>query len=526
MPWVLCAALLLAVAGPLHAAPAGAPLTDDELLDTIQEASFEFFIGEVDTSNGLVRDRSQSGSPASIASQGFALSSLCIGIERGWITREDGRYRVKKALTTYLNGPQGFLPDGYMGYRGLFYHFLDMGTGLRTWESELSTIDTALLMAGVLDAMEFFDGADPDEVAIRTIADSLYRRVDWEFMRNFGAGIRMGWKPENGFASFGTWIGYNEAMILYILALGSPTHAVPVSTWAVWTSGYSWQTQYGQTYVVFPPLFGHQYSHCWIDFRLYNDVYMTNKGIDYFENSRRATLAQQAYAVANPGGWTGYSANLWGLTASDYPGGYIARGAPPAQNDEGTVTPTAPGGSVPFAPEATIPVLRNLYENYPALWGPYGFKDAFNPTTSWYGTDYIGIDQGPIVMMIENYRTGSTWQRMMSNPYILTGLVRAGFVPVVGLDPVASPRGIDLAPAQPNPFRGRTSLSFKLPAESHVRLGVFDVSGRRVAGLIDGVLAAGTHTATFDAAGLPSGVYTCVLETGGAATVRRVVSLK
>jgi hypothetical protein len=216
--------------------PAGGPLTDTELLDTIQHAAFQFFLSESDTSNGLLRDRSQPGSPASIASNGFGFSALCIGVERGWITREDARYRVKKALNTYLNGPQGFQASGYMGYRGLFYHFLDMNTGLRTWTSELSTIDTALLMAGVLDAMEFFDGAHPDEVAIRTTADSLYRRVDWEFMRNFGAGIRLGWKPETGFSGFGNWIGYNEAMILYILAIGSPTHPVPTFTWNTWTS--------------------------------------------------------------------------------------------------------------------------------------------------------------------------------------------------------------------------------------------------------------------------------------------------
>jgi hypothetical protein len=518
--------LLAVPAVPVGAVPAGGPLTDTELLDTIQHAAFQFFLSESDTSNGLLRDRSQPGAPASIASNGFGFSALCIGVERGWITREDARYRVKKALNTYLNGPQGFQTSGYMGYRGLFYHFLDMNTGLRTWTSELSTIDTALLMAGVLDAMEFFDGTHPDEVAIRTTADSLYRRVDWEFMRNFGAGIRLGWKPETGFSGFGNWIGYNEAMILYILAIGSPTHPVPTFTWNTWTSGYSWQTLYGQTYVVFPPLFGHQYSHCWVDFRLTNDAYMNNKGITYFENSRRATLAQQAYAVANPGGWTGYGANLWGLTASDYPGGYVARGAPPAQNDEGTVTPTDPGGSVPFAPEATIPVLRNLYENYPALWGPYGFKDAFNPTQSWYGTDYIGIDQGPIVIMIENYRTGSTWKRMMSNPYVLAGLTGAGFVTNVSVEPPRSGPRIEMAPAQPNPFAGRTSLRFVLPSQTYVRLNVHDISGRRVAQLVDGVLPAGAHSATFDAANLPSGVYICKLEADGAATVRPVVHLK
>jgi hypothetical protein len=501
--------------------------TDQELLDIVQEAAFGFFWNEADTTTGLIRDRSQSGSPCSIASSGFGFSAICIGIERGWITREEGRTRTLRALETYWNAPQGFGTTGTSGYKGLFYHFLDMNTATRAWNSELSTIDTALLLAGMLDAMEFFDGTHADEVQIRALVDSIYRRVDWEFVRNFTAGIHLGWKPETGFSGYGLWKGYNEAMIMYILALGSPTHAVPNFTWNTWTSTYQWQTHYGQSYVNFPPLFGHQYSHCWIDFRLAKDSYMTSQGIDYFENSRRATLAQRAYSIANPLAHAGYSDSLWGITASDYPGGYIARGAPPAQNDDGTIAPTAPIGSLPFAPDEVMPVIRNMYDNYPLLWGPYGFRDAFNLNVNWYGPDYVGIDQGPIVIMIENYRTGSTWKRMMGNPYILDGLTDAGFTAIVSVDdPQSSMPGLELAPAQPNPFGERTLLRFNVAQRGKVRLSVFDVHGRLVSTLVDQVMEAGGHTATLNGEGLSPGVYVYVLESGGEVNARRVVRLR
>jgi hypothetical protein len=518
---LLAAALLAAMPG------AAAAQTTDQMLDTIQHAAFDYFWNEVNLANGLIRDRSTSGSPCSIASQGFGLSAICIGVERGWITRAQGRTRVLQALNTYWSQPQGPANSGTIGFRGLFYHFLDMTSATRTWDSELSTIDTALLLAGVLHAMEFFDGSDPDEVQIRALADQLYRRADWEFMRNFAAGIHMGWKPATGFGGFGLWVGYNEAMILYILALGSPTHPVPASTWTYWTSNYSWQTHYGQSYVNFPPLFGHQYSHCWIDFRLVNDAYMENRGITYFENSRRATLAQQAYCIDNPFDHAGYSDSLWGITASDFPGGYMARGAPPAQNDEGTITPTAPAASLPFAPEIVIPTLRNMHQNYPLLWGPYGFRDAFNLNPPvWYDPEYVGIDQGPIVIMIENYRSSSVWLRMMSNPYIQTGLQRAGFIQLADVEPGGAASDLDFAPARPNPFTRRTTLRFTLPEAAHARLDVFDVSGRRVATLVDERLPAGAHVATLDGRGLTSGVYLCVLEAGGKAALQRCVRLE
>jgi hypothetical protein len=219
-------------------------------------------------------------------------------------------------------------------------------------------------------------------------------------------------------------------MILYLLALGSPTFPVHTEAWTAWTSSYDWQTHYGQEFVVFPPLFGHQYSHVWIDFRNIQDPYMRDKGLDYFENSRRATLANRAYAIANPHGWTDYSENVWGLTASDIPSSYRARGAPPAESDDGTITPTAVGGSLAFTPRESLAALRHMYDTYRTrLWGPYGFKDAFNPSIKWFASDYLGIDQGPIVLMIENYRTGRIWNVFMRHAATQRGLARAEFVP-------------------------------------------------------------------------------------------------
>ena len=521
--FILALALVALVAAEARAQTTAA------LLDSVQHASFLYFWSEANPANGLIKDRSTSGSPASIAAVGFGLSSICVGIDHGWVSREAGRERVRTTLQTFWTEPQGSGANGFIGYKGLFYHFLDMTTAVRTWSSELSTIDTALLFAGILDCKQYFTGSDPAETEIRALADSIYYRADWEFMRNGQQGLYMGWKPGTGFSGFGLWRGYNEAMILYLLALGSPTHPVPATTWNYWMSGYLWMTQYGQTYVIFPPLFGHQYSHCWVDFRQRLDAFGRARNITYFENSRRATLAQRAYAIANPGHWVGYSDSLWGLTASDIRGGYSARGAPPAQNDDGTITPTAPIGSIAFAPDEVIPVVRNLFQNYPLLWGPYGFRDAFNLSLNpvWYDTDYLGIDQGPIVLMIENHLTGSVWNRFMLNPDIQTGLTRGGFTNVAGVgDPPLLAQQELLAWSQPNPFTRSTTVRFRLPAAGPVRLGVYDLAGRLVSHLLDETRPAGEHAVAWQPGSVPSGVYYVRLESGGQTVTKRCVKLQ
>lgn len=515
------AAAVVAVTLPLASARA---VDTAVLLDDIQHRGFDYFWNEANPANGLVKDRSTSGSPASIAAVGFGLSAICVGVDHGWVTRAAARARVLTTLNTFWNGPQGTATTGTIGYQGLFYHFLDMNTATRTWTSELSTIDTALLFAGIIDARQYFDQADPDEITIRAVADSITQRANWQFMYN-GIGIKMGWNPEG--SGFGTWVGYNEAMILYILAFGSPTHPVNQSAWFTWTSGYHFETHYGYSYVRFPPLFGHQYSHCWIDFRSIQDLYMRNQGITYFENSRRATLAQREYCIANPGGWTGYGPLLWGLTASDDPTGYVAHGAPPAQSDNGTITPTAPASSLPFAPEVVIPTLHNLYDSYPQLWGPYGFKDAFNLTVNWWDTDYLGIDQGPIVLMIENYLTQSIWSRFMTHPDVQLGLTRAGFTPATGVGPIATApaTGLQLAQNAPNPFRGATSVSYRLPSAGPATVVLYDLAGRRVRTLAEGSQAAGPHRVTVDGRGLPAGTYFYRLETAEGTVGRKLTVL-
>src|SRR5262245_899211 len=524
-------------------APAARAQTIDAILDSLQYGAFRYAWYQANPANGLIRDRSQSGSPCSIAAVGFGLSAICIGVDHGWVTRATAAARVRTTLETFWNGEQSTSATTAIGYQGFFYHFLDMNTALRmaSWDTELSTIDTALLLAGILDAKAYFTGPAADEVQIRMLADAINQRVNWPFMQNTSGinawSLRHGWKPATGFLMCGAttcdWIGYDEAMILYILALGSDSHplANPALAWGEWTSGYSWQTWSTYSYVNFPPLFGHQYSHCWIDFSHTHDAYMRGQGIDYFENSRRATLAQRAYAIANPPAGSGIGANLWGFTASDGPSGYAAHGAPPPQSYDGTVTPTAAISSIPFAPAEVIPVIQNLWTNYKSLfWGPYGFRDAMNlvQNPDWYDADVLGIDQGPIAIMIENYLNGRVWTRFMKLPEINLGMRRAGFVFPVSV-PVGGDgggAGLELAPATPNPFNDHTVLRYRLAATGPARLTVHDVTGRVVARLVDGEQGAGLHEVRLAAGDLPSGVYRCRLEAGGRSVECVVVRLR
>ncbi len=421
----------------------------DSFLDTLQSRTLQFFLDVTDSTTGLTPDRWPSSySPSSVAAVGFALTSYPISVERGIITRNQAAQRVLNTLRFLLKLEQSEKPDA-SGYKGFYYHFLTIKEGKRTWNCELSTIDTGLLMAGVLFCQTYFDRDTNIEKEIRQLADSLYRRIDWQWAMAGRNGITLGWTPERGFHS-DIWDGYDEAMILYILALGSPTYPVPESVWDAWTKPYLWAKFYGYEFISFAPLFGHQFSHCWIDFKGIHDEYMRGKGIDYFENSRRATYSQQAYAKENPGKFKDYSDTIWGFTACDGPKdtsfiidgksrkfeGYAARG--PSidwTNDDGTIAPTAAGGSINFAPEICIPTLkaiRNKYDNF--VFRKYGFIDAFNPTyrtpehpNGWFDNDYLGIDQGPIAIMIENYRNGFVWNVMKKNPYIIKGLKRAGF---------------------------------------------------------------------------------------------------
>jgi hypothetical protein len=442
------------------AAPASPPVegqTEAAFLDDVQQRTFRYFWETANPANGLVPDRWPTPSFSSVAAVGFGVTAYVVAVERGWITRAQARERVLATLRFFWNAPQTDRATETTGFRGFFYHFLDMQTGHRFASVELSTIDTGLLLMGLLTAQQYFAGSDAAEAEIRGLAESLYQRVEWDWASVRPPAISMGWTPQSGFIAH-DYDGYNEAMFLYVLAIGSPTHPIPGAAWDEYTSTYRWAEFYGQDHVNFEPLFGHHYSHAWIDFRGIQDAYMRARGSDYFENSRRATLAQRSYAVHNPSGWEGYGPNIWGLTASDGPGdfratiggrsrefhGYWARGAAAtAIRDDGTIAPTAAGGSVPFAPEVAIAALRAMRDGTGGnLYAQYGFKDAFNltlkeqglaqrgmvvPGVGWFDRDYLGIDQGPILLMIENYRTGLVWRLMRESPHVVRGLCRAGF---------------------------------------------------------------------------------------------------
>ena len=408
---------------------------EEAFLEIVERDTFNFFWKTTNPRNGLTPDRFPDPPFSSIAGVGFALTAYPVGAKRGYVSRAQAAERTLATLDFLWQAPQGPQPSGVSGHKGFFYHFLAMDTGRRYGESELSTIDTALLMAGVLFAQTYFVGESEIERKIRERAEEIYRRVDWKwaYSEKHKPLLSMGWYPDTGFISY-YWSGYSEAMILYLLALASPSHPIDVDAWNQWTATYKWEEFYGYPHVNFGPLFGHQYSHAWIDFRDIQDGYMKSKGIDYFINSRRATYSNRAYCIDNPGKWRGYNDLLWGLTASDGPHSYRARGSSADyRHDDGTVAPTAVGGSVPFAPEITVPTLKSFRDRFgQRIYGEYGFKDSFNLSHAgegggWFDDEYLAIDQGPILLMIENYRTGFVWEVMKKNEHVRNGLRRAGF---------------------------------------------------------------------------------------------------
>ncbi|MCB0664739.1 MAG: Tat pathway signal protein [Saprospiraceae bacterium] len=420
-------------------------------VEELKQRTFHFFWDLAYEHNLQIPDRHPTLRFSSIAGTGFGFTAYLVGAENGYITREEAADRTLKTLRVLTDLPQGPDSSGISGYKGFFYHFLTIDKALRYRNVELSSIDTGLLMAGILSAIEYFDADSPVEEEIRELGDALFRRVEWDWMYVNEDKLSMGWRPERGFIP-ASWDGYNEAMILLIMAMGSPTHPIPDDAWEGWTSTYQWGTFQDMEYLQFSPLFGHQYSHMYIDFRNIQDEYMRTKGIDYFENSRRATLANRAYCIENPGKFIGYGPDQWGLTACDGPAGldtlwqnepirfmtYSARGASAMRiRDDGTLAPTAAGGSVPFAPDECLSALKYMWENnYDNLVGEFGFKDAFNlsftftedtKNKGWFDHDYLGIDQGPILIQIQNHENELIWNLMKKNRYIREGLKKAGF---------------------------------------------------------------------------------------------------
>jgi hypothetical protein len=419
---------------------------DERMLRRLQHNSFNYFLNEVNRDNGLVLDKTALDWPASIAAVGMALTAYPIGVERNYIARSEAVQITLTTLRFFAASEQSEAEDA-TGYRGFYYHFLNMVSGKRAWECELSSIDTALLMAGVLVAQRYYDGVDPAEAEIRELAKLLYERVDWAWMLDGGQTICHGWRPGQGFLPF-HWEGYDEALILYVLALGSPTHPISPQSYEAWCASYEWKEIYGIQFLYAGPLFIHQMSHIWCDFRGIRDRFMSAQDIDYFENSRRATLVQQQYAIHNPLGFRHFGENVWGITASDGPGDhtkkidgvervfydYVARGVPFGP-DDGTVAPWAVAASLPFAPEIVVPALKYLSTLHMHLPNPYGFKASVNPEfqdharnlVGWVSPYHFGINEGPTVIMIENFQTEMIWTLMRGCEYLIDGLKAAGF---------------------------------------------------------------------------------------------------
>ena len=427
------------------------PLTEDVL--ELQQLEFRYFLDHTNAKNGLVADNTRADSPCSIAATGLGLSCHPVAVNNGWLKRADAAERVLTALRFFEHSPQGPEPD-VTGYKGFYYHFLEMKDGRRAGGCELSTVDSAFLLAGMLVAGAFFDADAPVEREIRETADALYRRADWQWALYGVPCNANGWPtktvedvtiihggtPEKGFISY-RYQGYDESLLMHVLALGSTTFALPPECYRAWQKTFDWRKQYGIEYLHSGPLFIHQLSHCWLDLRGIVDGFMQAKGLDYFENSLRAVRVQRSYAEENPQKFRGYGPLCWGMSASDGPGPatktidnvdrvfwmYEARGVPDGP-DDGTLAPGAVAASLPFAPKLVTDTLRELVRAYPNLRSEYGLRASLNPTFGdWVSPLNYGLDQGPIVMMIENQRTGLLWNLMQRCPYIWRGLRKAGF---------------------------------------------------------------------------------------------------
>ncbi|HUE24366.1 MAG TPA: glucoamylase family protein [Bryobacteraceae bacterium] len=422
--------------------------TDEQMLDALRREAFDYFRKEFNPENGLVADKTQPGSPASIAAVGMGLSVYLVAIERGWMSRTAAAGRILTLLRFFRTSHQGPEADA-TGNKGFYYHFLDMRTGCRAWQCELSTIDTAIFIAGALTAATYFDGTNSEESEIRELAEILYLRIDWRWALNGGKTICHGWKSESGFLPYRWSTGYSEGLILYMLALGSPTFPIDAAGYREWTSTFRPTRLYEIDYLYAGPLFIHQMSHLWVDFRGVQDDFNRMTGIDYFENSRRATYVQREYAIENPNRFSHYHQYNWGFTASDGPGpavckvdgvrrvffDYEARGVPFGP-DDGTISPWAVVASLPFAPEIVIDTVRHAIERLELKgYSPYGFDASFNPTYpgksrnrhGWVSPWIFGLNQGPIVLMIENYQTELIWKITRKCAYLAEGLRRAGF---------------------------------------------------------------------------------------------------
>jgi hypothetical protein len=436
---------------------------DQPFLQELERRSFEYFWDQAGAPTGLVLDRTRTdGTPAdedhrtvaSIAATGFGLTALCIGVQRGWVSREQARERVRNTLR--------FFADRALQERGWFYHWMDMNSGERRWNSEVSSIDTALLVAGVLTARQYFR----DDAEIAELATRIYERIDFPWMLNgHPTLLSMGWRPETGFIK-SRWDDYSEHAILYLMAIGSPSHPITREAWYAWKR--NWNQYAGYRYLGQTPLFTYQYSHAWVDFRGRREI----KGarIDYFQNSIKATLAHRQFCIDLAKDFPAYGPNVWGISASDSTKGYVAWGGPPRDPAiDGTVVPYASAGSLMFVPQLALAAIKTLRAKYGRhIYGRYGFADAFNPNTGWVDRDVIGIDLGITLLAVENSRSGNVWRWFMRNPEISNAMVRAGLMRYGARPTLVRRRGV-LEFAAPEARPQKIELSGEPEAHHHVR---------------------------------------------------------
>jgi hypothetical protein len=414
MAWLNMAMISTSCGGSGTSNSGTPPPTDDKFLDEIERAIFLYFWEQSSSTTGQVKDRAfasgnDSRTVSSIAATGFGLTALCIADQRGYMADASIVARVQATLSFLLNQ----MPN----QNGIFYHFVDMNTGQRVNNSEVSSIDTAILLCGVLTCRQHFQ-----DQQIIDLATQIYQRVNWPWMLNGGSTFSMGWTPESGFLT-ARWDTYSELMMLYLLAIGATVNPIPASAWQAFARPSL--TYQGLTYITntSAPLFIHQYSHAWFDFRNKQDAYA-----NYFNNSTTATQAHKLFCSSLAGQFSDYSNKLWGITASDSVNGYVAWGGPPAMGPiDGSIVPCAAGGSIPFLSSDCIAVLRNIQSAFPKAWQRYSFVDAFNPLSGWYDTDVIGIDLGIMMLMAENQRTGFVWNTFMKNPEVVAAMTAVGF---------------------------------------------------------------------------------------------------
>ncbi|MEP0860170.1 MAG: T9SS type A sorting domain-containing protein [Ignavibacterium sp.] len=490
-------------------------ITDEEFLDMTQRATFRYFWDYAHPVSGLARERLGSGETVTIGGTGFGVMALLVGAEREFKSRE----LVKKRMLKILN----FLANQAQRFHGAFPHWLNGTTGqvipFSQYDDGGDLVETAFLIQGLLAARQYFDGQDSIESQIRNLITQIWESVEWSWYRRYQTSFTLywHWSPNYGWQMNMPIVGPNETMITYLLAIASPTFSIPAFCYRY---GYASSSNYvnGRTFYGYKiyvgwdyggPLFFTHYSFLGFDPRNKKDMFC-----NYFINNRNITLIHKAFCTANPGGWTGYNENCWGLTASDDPSGYRVH---EPTNDNGTISPTAALSSMPYTPNESIEVIKHLYRNYySGLWGEYGFKDAFNPTQNWFANSYLAIDQGPIIVMIENYRSNLLWNKFMSNPEIQPMLNAIGFLPDTSTYVESEDYDLDdfaLYQNYPNPFNNTTSIVYQIPSQKYsdetysVVLTIYDALGNEIEKLIIGEQNSGIYEIEYNAKNLSSGIY-------------------